>query len=223
MFPIQIPLPSILLAMLALASSTTIAAAQSPSASPPRRYELLINGENFVIELGAFQELTSKLSGGEKYQVALRVAQYQPLELNTVAFDYHRGFSVVDDQGADVRTATLRHALGFVMVASDLGGPLKEGNEPNALKLVADLAVAEIRKAGGQAVDVTKPASLTIGNFSALRVGIQYQREDTAWRSLVYLLTNKKAAMSVLVEYAADDQDDVLPIVQPSLSTVRPH
>ena len=192
-----------------------------PPNPAPRRYELLIDGENFVVELDQFATLPSKTREGTKYQVALRVAEYQPWSLNTVKFEYHRGFRVEDDGRETVRTAKLVHDLGFEMHITDLGGPLEKEAEPKALKLVVDLATESLREQNVKDLKTTKPASLKLGAMNGQRVGIEYSREGVNRRSLAYLLTSEQRSASIVVDYAASDQEDVLPLIEPTLASVK--
>ena len=85
----------------------------------------MINGEIFLIEANRLHKLSSKQKPGVAYEVALRVAPTQQLKLNSVQFEYDRLGTVEDDRGPLRRTVRLTHELGFSMLITELGGPLK--------------------------------------------------------------------------------------------------
>ncbi len=189
----------------------------------PTRYEIMLNGESFNVELNQIQQLTSRDDPKKSYQVAIRVAEYQPWRLNTFAIDYHRGFQVEeDDQGETLRRVVFRHALGFELTVHDLGGPIDRERRAGALKLLVDATQALLQEQAQKQVRVTPPKQLKLGPFEATRVGLSCQQANQQQRALVFFFAGPTSSGSCVLRYPAAAQADVLAIVQPMLQSLQP-
>ena len=72
----------------------------------------MINGESFVVHLDQAVKLESRDHPGAAYQVALRLALHQRVELNTLAFEYDWPATATDSQQRSNRTATWSTSWG---------------------------------------------------------------------------------------------------------------
>ena len=97
---------SVLLATLPLTGSRTTWGAPRPG-PPPTTYELMINGESFLVEANRQIKLQSKDKPGVSYQVAIRVAPVQRLKLNTLRFQYDQRFEVEDSRQPQRRSVNI--------------------------------------------------------------------------------------------------------------------
>lgn len=214
------PMPSLLIAVSVLLGADP----ETPPAPapPPLLYELSINGETFTIEADQAVTLTSQEHEGVTYQVALRVAQVQRLPLNTVQLDYDRGFAVEDDQGAQVRTARLRHELGFRITLADMGGALTpEGNQKLLEALAANLQ-DQFREQKASEITASKPRKTKLGQADATTVKITYQdNEKIGHTCFVQVLAGEDFCCSAIIEMLDSDKEDALPLVERTLETLR--
>ena len=98
--------------------------AAPPVGPPPLTYELMINGESFLVEGDRAVKLESKEKPGTSYKVALRVAPTQRIRLNSIQFEYDLPAKAEDDGKRENRSVRIAHELGFTMLINDLGQPM---------------------------------------------------------------------------------------------------
>ena len=187
----------------------------------PLRFEVQINGENFLVDEGRITPLESKNKPGVEYEVAVWLAQYQPWRLNRIGFNYHRGFAVTDDQAEVLRTATLKHDLGFAMVLSDLGGALDEQGKQQTLEALIKTTRQSLETSGAEQLVVSAPSTREFGDVEGRGVTIAYQQGDTPEAALVYVLTTEDFSATVVVQYLEKDQADVLDLIRPTWRSLR--
>ncbi len=137
------------------ATSSSVARAQSPTtssptASPPTTYELIINGESFLVQTNRLTKLESSKRPGTSYNVALRIAPTQRITLDAVRFDYDRSARVEDNRKHGQRTVRLTHELGFTMLITELGVPLEGPDLDEALKMLGRIGHGKLREAPDQ-------------------------------------------------------------------------
>lgn len=219
----MIRFPAILPLAIALLLSGGAAAAEPSSGSPPLTYELMINGESFTVRADRHERLESKKSPGVSYDVALRIAMVQPVELNTIRFDYLWPAQVEDDHGKTQRTVRIHHELGYTMLVTDFGAPLPPESEEKTLKLVADSVVSGLRASAAEGIQVDQPHAHQFPAAAGRGVVIRYRdAQDYEHVSLVYLLTGEKFAASVVAQYFQRDADNVLPGIRKTIESVGP-
>lgn len=193
----------------------TLALAASPS-----RYEISINGENFTLESDRIVKLDSADKPGTTYEVAIRVAQYQPWQLKGVKFDYHNGFNPTEDPAMAGRSVSFKHDLGFVMDVRDFGGALPEESRDKTLQLLVDTMQKTLMGSGAVKVDISKPAIRTTGTTSVRGVTLRYEDRDSVGRnSFVYLVTGPTFSCSVVVQCLDTDRESVMPMVKSTLDS----
>ena len=201
---------------------SAIAAAGPGSGSPPLAYELIINGESFLIEANRQIKLKSPGKPGVTYDVALRIALEQSVRLNTLQFDYDWPARVDDDRGRSQRTAWIRHELGYVMQITDLGQPLDAGTAEEAFVIIRDATLARFREAEMKDITVTEYKSRKFANSLGRGAMIRYRDAQGDDRTcLVYLMTGPTFAGYSTIEYRDADQVDVLPRARKTLDSLR--
>jgi hypothetical protein len=207
-------------AALACLPLALVLAAEQPA--EPVLYDLVINGEPFTIEANRTQKLQSKTRPGATYEVALRIAQIQRLALNSLQLDYDRGFHVTDDRGRTVRTATLRHELGFTMIVSDLGKSYDSQGRQTAFEALTASLHNTLKDDGAGAIKTSAPAAAELPPTTVSCQQIHYVDKSGSKRiSRVYLLGNARFTASCIVQYLEEDAENALPLVKATLDTLR--
>lgn len=208
----------------ALLGSVVLAGTLPAADDPPFLYDIVINGETFTVEGNRAVTVESRLHQGVKYDIALRLSQTQRWPLNTVQFDYDLGFEVADDEDQQVRTATLRHELGFTVTVTDMGGPLPEKSRKEMLDRL--IAAMTKRLAAEKATDVkmAKPMERKFKQTPATGVTITYGDQDGFSRvCVIYLLSTPTFFCACTLECFEPDKDDAMPLVQRTLESFRPN
>lgn len=188
----------------------------------PLRFDLLIDGESFSLEANRAVTLRSETKPGTTYEVALRIAQVQPLRLNSVELEYDRGYAVTDDRRAEIRTATFEHSLDFGLTITDYGAPLPADAATNVLDTHAALREKLYRGIDATDVQVSQPFHRKFAGASAR--GVTITCTDDAGQgltSLVLVLEGETFCCACLVEMYDADKDDALPLVERLLESVR--
>jgi hypothetical protein len=212
-------LPLWLLAALAIATASP-AADEAASPTPPQTFELLINGESFLVELDRQGKLESKEKPGASYQVALRIAPQQRLELNTIRFQYEWPAVVTDDRRKPERIARIRHELGYSMIVTDAGRPIEAKDE--AVKALCDAVSASLKDSGAKEVNVSKPFDRKFAGCDSKGATVRYQDgQGMAQTCVVYLLTGPAFAATCIVQFYDKDADNVLPKIKATLDSVQ--
>jgi len=193
-----------------------------PGGESSLTYELIINGESFLVEANRVLTLKSQQKPGVSYQVALRLAPIQRLKLNTMQFNYDRLFKVEDDRGLEQRTVRLSHELGFTVLITDLGAPLKPQQQDEALKLLIESVTGTFREMKAAKLEVTKPHTRQFGDASGRGVVVRCRDEQDFGRTcLIYVLAGEKFAGTCIAQYLDNDSDNVLPLVKKTLDSFR--
>jgi hypothetical protein len=206
---------------LLLASLARPARADDPAAGEPPRFDVSINGENFIVEGGRLTRLKSTAHPGTEYRIAVQLAQMQHWKLNSLQFDYQSGFEVTDDGKPVSRTATLRHSLGFVVAITDFGGPLPTKSTADALKLLVDSVQKSLADSGAKDLKVGKTQRSKLGSNTVDSVALRYLGADGAGRSsTVYLVTAEKFACSCLLQCQDEDRKEAVDLVKSSLESM---
>ncbi|NQT17501.1 MAG: hypothetical protein HQ582_32400 [Planctomycetes bacterium] len=218
--------PAMILPLLLAVAGVPSLAAESPgSGTPPLKYELMINGESFLVEANRQVKLESQEEAGVTYEVALRIALEQSVRLNTFQFEYDWPARVEDDRGEDQRTAGIQHELGYLMLITDLGHPLKadaKEAEEKAFAVIRDSTLQRFREAGMKEIAVTEYKSREFAGSLGRGAMIRYQDTQGADRTcLVYLMTGPSFTGYSTIEYLDADQHDVLPRARKTLDSIR--
>lgn len=198
------------------------ALADDADSSPPLTYELRINGESFLIRADEHKRLESRQSPGTHYDVALRIALSQPVELNSIRFEYPWPAKVDDDHGRPQRTVRIRHELGYTLLVTDLGGPLTPGTEDDAVKTVSDSVASGLRQSGVEQMEIGQEHSHQFPSAAGRGVVIHYRSGDYDQTCMIYLLTGKQFAATCTLQYFDRDADNVLPSIRKIIESIRP-
>lgn len=212
--------------LLAAAGSGLVFPAVS-AAEPPTRYELLINGESFLVEANRVVTLESHQQPGVKYQVALRIAPTQPVRLVSCQFEYDLPATLhaepaVPAGGAARRSARLTHELGFDLLVTDLGGPLRAGTQAEALQILSQSVMDTFRRMGVGKLTAAAPHQRRFAHAEAHGMTIHYlDAQGIGHTSLVYVLGGEKFAATCVVQYLDKDSEHVLPLIKKALDSLR--
>lgn len=200
-----------------------IAGAEPGSSTPPLTYELMINGETFLIESGRQHHLQSRRSPGTTYDVALRIAMTQPVKLDTFRFEYRWPAQVELDRRGGQQSVRIRHELGYTLLISDLGRPDPARPVDETLKIVRESVVEGLRESGIDQIDVGPAHSHPFPAAAGRGVVIRYRgKQGSDQTCLVYLLTGEQFVASCVVQYFDAQAEDVLPQVRKTLNAIRP-
>lgn len=185
-------------------------------------YELLINGESFLIEGNRVVKLRSEQNPDTEYEVAIRVAPTQRYRMPSLVFAYERPASIERDTEGGHNVVRLVHELGYTMLIHDLGGTLDEPAQKQALNILAESVAASFTEMEGRDVQVGKPHSRKFGENTGLGTMIRYRdAQDLGHTSLVYVLAGKDFSATCVIQYLDRDQDDVLPLVRKTLDSFQ--
>lgn len=196
-------------------------AQEAGSSTPPLTYELMINGESFLIEANSQMKLQSQQNPGTSYNVALRIAMEQPVRLNTVQFKYDWPAKVEDDQKRPRRTVNIRHELGFSMLITDLGQPLAEESKEDVLQFLKDSTVESFQQSAMEKMTVGDPHAHKFAAAAGYGVTIRYQdSKGNGQTCLIYLMTGPSFAGSCIVQFLDANEEQVLPLVKKILDSV---
>ena len=215
---------SVLLSLLPflLLAAGRPARADQTSGTPPLTYELMINGESFLVEADRQVKLESPEKPGVTYDVALRIALRQRVRLNTLEFQYDWPARVEDDHRKPHRTVRIRHELGFTMLITDLGQPLDDEEQTETLKILKESTVQSLRESRMGDISVSDPPPRKFDGADGHGVIIRYQdREGFDQTCLVYLLTGPTFAGSCVVNYFEIDEGTIVPKVKSTLDSIR--
>ena len=211
--------------MLATITAVSIGAAPSWAAGdnepPPLLFELVINGESFVVEANRQTQLKSTKNPGTTYDVSLQLATNQQWLLNDVRFKYDGRFAVNDDGSNSNRTATLEHELGFSMVVMDLGKAPDDPNEREKLaQRLADSIAGSYRNGGATDLTISKPAAKKFEHSAGYGLTISYTDAGEKLFADVYVLVSGGKACAVILNYKQADAGDARPIAQVTLDSI---
>jgi len=208
--------------LLAAAAAQCPAAHGAGSSTPPLTYELMIDGESFLIEANRQVKLQSRDKPGVTYDVALRIALEQPVRLNTFRFEYDWPAQVDDDLRRPQRTVRIAHELGFNMLITDLGQPLDDDSQDKALKILRESTVKGFQEAGMEEITVDEFQSRKFAGSVGRGMMIRYRDGNgLSHTCLVYLMTGPTFAGYCTVEYLDLREVDVVPHVRKILDSIR--
>ncbi len=191
----------------------------------PSTYEVMINGESFLLEANQAVRLQSQRYPGTVYEVALRVSPIQYLRLNRIRLAYDLGMRVEDDRQAQRRTVRLVHPQGCHMLVTEIGQPLAEGDRDTALRMLTEATVQNYRQRGipEAKMELTRLEKTQLPAAEARGVRIRYQdAKGIEHQSLIYLLVGKTFTCSCIVEYLQVDEGQVLPILKRIFDSIQP-
>ena len=207
---------------LALAGAGPLPA-QTGNEPPPNTYELMINGESFLVEANQQTKLKSREKPGVEYDVALRVAPRQRLTLNTFQLEYELPARVDDDHGRTQRSVRIHHELGFTILLTDLGEPIPDENRDKALEVLRDSVAASLKESGMKILNVAKPHTRDFTHSKGYGVVLRLQDAGgNPQTCMVYLLRGDKMAVSCVVQHLDADADQVLDRIKRVLDSVQP-
>ncbi len=191
--------------------------------SPPVTYELQINGESFLVEANRDTTLESKRKPGVRYNVALRVSPTQRMRLNSLLFDYDLPARIEDGIRRAPRSVRIAHELGFSVLLTDLGRPLSQKEQQEALKVLVDSVTATLHDMKAEGVNVADPHERMFNGSSARGTAIRYRdAKGFGHVYLLYVLTGPKHGATCVAEYLENDSEDVLPLIKKTLDSIRP-
>lgn len=201
-----------------------IAAAEEVPKSPPTTYELVINGETFVVEANRDLKLASKSKPGVTYDVAIRIAPVQRFRMKDLRFDYDFGSRLEDNRQTERRSVKVSHELGFSTLITDLGGAMEASSRDTALKMLTESVLGVYRKNGLKDAD-TEVARLADAQFRGAEgrgVRIRHRDAEGIWHvTLIYLLVGKTFTGSCITQFLESDSETVLPLVKRTLDSIE--
>ena len=213
--------------LIFLASMVVLAAspktARSQATTPPSVYELMINGESFLIEANRLNKLDSPKQPGVRYEVALRIAPTQRLRLNSVRFEYDWLARVEDDHKRRQRTVRLTHELGFSMRITDLDRPLQPKSRDEVLKILTESVTDTYQGLEVKGLEVGQPRDQRFTGTAGRGVTIHYRDGQNLGRTcLIYVLGGPEFAVSCVIEYSDDDFDHAKGLLRKTLDSFKP-
>lgn len=212
-----------LLTLLGCAIGCFAAASRAEKPTPqPATYELLINGESFMIEADRLVKLSSTRNPGVKYEVALRLSPLQRGVTNHFEFQYDARSQLDDDGGNDQRTVNLRHELGFSILLTDLGAAAPVGGAEGLLNKYVASTLSTYRESGMTDVEVSPAADYPLENLAARAVRIHYRDKHRFDHTCALLVLNRENLWAVcVVQYLDRDINDGGPLVKRILNSLR--
>jgi len=141
-------------------------------------YELLINGESFLVEGNRLVKLQSDQNPGTAYEVAIRLAPTQLYRMSTLEFAYERPASIEQDAEGGQNVVRLMHELGYSMLIHDLGGTLDEPAQRQALEILAESVAGSFDEMEAREIQVGKPHTRKFGANIGHGTVIRYHDEQ---------------------------------------------
>ncbi len=188
----------------------------------PVLYELLINGESFLVEGNRIVTLRSEQDPDTEYQVAIRLAPTQQYHMPTLRFHYQRPAILERDTEGGHNVVRLVHELGFSMLIHDLGGTIDEEAQKQALGILAESVAESFREMGAREVQAGQPHSRKFGENTGHGTVIRYRdAEDVGHTCLVYVLAGDNFSATCVIQYLDRDQEDVIPLVRKTLDSFQ--
>jgi hypothetical protein len=186
-------------------------------------YELMINGESFLVEADQLVRVESRDKPGVVYDVALRIAPKQRVRLSSVQFEYLWPADVeLERQGAS-HSARIRHELGYSVLITDLGARLEEDTAKKALDILRESTVESLTGSGALNIEVSKDHERRFGHSDGLGLTIKYQDEQEVDHTcLVYVLSGESFSCSAILHYLDRAAGHVLSQMKATLDSIRP-
>ncbi len=191
-------------------------------ADQPVVYELLINGESFLVEGNRVVQLRSEQDPDTEYEVAIRLAPTQQYRMPTLRFTYERPAILERDTEGDHNVVRLVHELGFTMLIHDLGGMIDEEAQEQALDILAESVADSFREMDAREVRMGQSHSRQFGNNTGHGTIIRYRdAEGLGHTCLVYVLAGDNFSATCVIQYLDGDQEDVIPRVRKTLDSFQ--
>jgi hypothetical protein len=201
-----------------------VALAAPPANPPPITYEVIVNGESFLVDANRVARLESKTKPGVIYEVAVRVSPVQRLKLSTLQFQYDQGTKVEDNRQSQRRSVKLEHELGFTLLITDLGKTIEAESRDKALEILTQSVMNTFRTLGvkeeGTKVERLRDYQFTGAEGRGVRIQ-HHDAEGIAHTTLVYLLVGKTFTGTCIAQYLDGDSKDVLPLVRKVLDSIQ--
>ena len=195
--------------------------AEVSAKAEPLAYEIMINGESFLIHSNKSQKLESKLNPGVVYNVAIRISPTQQYKMNQIRFNYDWLSRITDDSKPRRRTVRMSHELGFTMLITELGGSLKPEAQAEVLKAQSNSIVETLGEMKVKELKAGKPLSKKSEGSNMQRVVIRYKDDKgVAHTCVVCVLSKSDFAASIVVEYLDANSTDVLPLIKDTLNSL---
>jgi hypothetical protein len=207
----------------AAVSIASVPAAPVSTAPVPTTYEIMINGESFLVEADHAAKLESKDKPGTSYQVAIRVAPTQRISMRSFQFTYDLPSKIELDGGRDGnRWAQVTSELGATMILTDLGGPMSVAGCKEELDLLVKSVVKTYEEMKVE-LRVGNPHDQVFVHTPARGVTIRYQdAQEIEHVCLIYVFSDPKFTAACIIEYLENDVEDVLPVIKKTLDSVQP-
>ncbi len=203
------------------ASGQAVAPAESET-EQSITYELLINGESFLVEGNRVVKLRSEKNPDTEYQVAVRIAPTQRYRMPNLSFAYERPAVIQRDPEDGAGIVRLIHELGYTMLIHDLGGTLDEDAQKQALAILTESVANSFGDLQASNIQTGAPHSRKFGENTGLGNMIRYtDAQNVGHTCLVYVLTGKGFSATCVIQYPDADQDNVLPLVRKTLDSFQ--
>ena len=215
----------LMVCLCSILESAALAQPATPNTSIT--YEVMINGESFRVEGNRTVKVQSKDKPGTSYEIAVFVSPTQRLRLNSLRLEYEMPAKVSDDRGKAQRVVQIRHELGFTVTLTDLGQPLGEKGQEDALKALSDFVCGPAREQKAEDIEVAAPHERKFEGAQGHGAKIHYNDatkdgvKGAGHTVLAYVLTGAKFAATCVVEYPDKDSQDVLPLIKKILDSVQ--
>ena len=195
----------------------------TPKVVPPVRYELVIDGESFVVEANKPNRLDRPGKPGQAYQVQLRLTPKQRLRLNTLQIEYDSTANVTDDHRSGTRTADVQHESGYRIILTDLGQALESADQGKALSLAAEPILASLKKAEAKDVKRHEPHTIKLAGCQGRGLRVDFRdNEGFAQTYLVYVLSGEKFGCSCLIHFFDLQRQAAIAPIKAILESIGP-
>ncbi len=186
-------------------------------------YELLINGESFLVEGNRVVKVRSEQNPDAEYEVAIRVAPTQRYRMPSLEFTYERPARIERDPEGGRHVVQVVHELGFSIRIHDLGGTLDEEAQQRALGILTESVADSYREQGAGDIQVGNPfAPRKFGEWVGLGTTIRYRDEGQIGHTcMIYVLAGDASSATCVIRFLDRDRDDVLPLVRRTLESFR--
>lgn len=188
-------------------------------------YELMINGETFLLEANRVVKLQSKLHPQTTYEVGLRISPIQYHRVGRIRVGYDLRTKLHKDGPPEPQSVRLVHPKGANILITELGNALAPGDRERALRLLTEAMVQtyRARQISEAKLQLIRLQTLFLPAAEARGVEIRYQdAKGLEHRCLIYLIVGKGFSCSCIVEYLHADAQEVLPIVKRTLDSIQP-
>jgi hypothetical protein len=205
-----------------------MALGQPGPGGPPVTYELVINGERFLVEGNRQVKVHSQEKPGISYDVAIRVSPTQRLRLGTVELEYDLPAQVTENRAA--HEVTIRHELGFTLTLVDQGMAMEAEDREKILTALKGSLTNLCAKHHGEGLEVGEPREPKFQGAAARGCRVHFRdltlsldpKEDVGYTGFAYVLYGPKFTVSCLIDYRDKYKDDCVPAIKKVLDSIRP-